>query len=652
MLTSIRKVWKTITRNNLRTRKPSQIRRRHVLAPAADVLENRTLLATFVVTSALDTVNQNDGVTTLREAINGANSSIGITFDRIQFNIGGGGPATITLNSPLPGLHEWDTIIDGRTQPGYDPLNGTPLIEINGQNLPVGAAGIYITGDSVEIYGLAINRVNGVGIFIESGATGAIVGSNHIGTDRSGNINLGNLFQGIFSRSSGALVVGNLISGNQANGIWLEGGNGNQIIQNRIGVNASGESGLGNGINGIRVANGADSNLIEGNIISDNEFTGVFIDTASFNRVQGNSIGTNTSGVADLGNASAGIRISGTARQNVIGTDSDGVGDEEEGNLISGNGEAGVLIFPGANANRIAGNRIGTNAAGTARIANGWEGIRIAGGSQSNIVGSNGDGLRDDVERNLISGNTLAGVALLDATTSLNRVAGNYIGTTANGLGNLGNNRDGILSTGTDNDIIDNVVSGNGLTGIVLVGGSQTTIAGNIVGLGVDGSTLIGNSGEGIFVSVSNNVIGTNGDGTRDEEERNLIGGNAGSGIWLNGTGAFGNIIKGNRIGTDTTGNLRRANGFEGVAIANGAFDNLVGTDGNGFSDDLESNLISGSNRWGVGIYAGAHSNRVAGNRIGTNASGSQAIFNGTGVFIASGAAFQSDRLGPRWCCR
>ena len=59
---------------------------------------------------------------------------------------------------------------------------------------------------------------------------------------------------------------------------------------------------------------------------------------------------------------------------------------------------------------KVSGNYIGTNVTGTAGLGNAGYGVRISNGSQFNLVGTNGDGTADLVERNVISGNQSDGV--------------------------------------------------------------------------------------------------------------------------------------------------------------------------------------------------------------------------------------------------
>ena len=87
----------------------------------------------------------------------------------------------------------------------------------------------------------------------------------------------------------------------------------------------------------------------------------------------------------------------------------------------------------------VAGNLIGTNSAGTAADAN-YAGVEIDSGASGNLIGASGTtSVTDPLERNIISGNSLAGVWMTGTGTDNNVVAGNYIGTTISGDTALGN---------------------------------------------------------------------------------------------------------------------------------------------------------------------------------------------------------------------
>lgn len=154
--------------------------------------------------------------------------------------------------------------------------------------------------------------------------------------------------------------------------------------------------------------------------------------------------------------------------------------------------------------NFIAGNYIGTDASGFNSLPNDNNGVNIV-SFQSTRVGTNGDGVGDLLERNVISGNDEDGIRIDDADRSL--IAGNYIGVTANGLIPLGNNKRGVFITGgasdnvighsssmiqSDQSLIQNVIKYNDDAGIGISDNSslRNTISRNSIAhnadLGID----------------------------------------------------------------------------------------------------------------------------------------------------------------------
>lgn len=114
--------------------------------------------------------------------------------------------------------------------------------------------------------------------------------------------------------------------------------------------------------------------------------------------------------------------------------------------------------------------------------------------------------------------------------------------------------------------------------------------------------------------------------------ERNVISGNSLFGISISGSGATGNVVKGNYIGLDATKSARLANRY-GVAISGAAQNNIIGSAAPG-----EHNVISGN---GIGILiadSDTSGNKVIGNHIGTHATGDQPLGNGRGIWITDGA--------------
>jgi hypothetical protein len=374
----------------------------------------------------------------------------------------------------------------------------------------------------------------------------------------------------------------------------------------------------------------------EGNVIRDNGGHGVNIyNNATGNWLAGNLIGLTTAGTGDAGNAKSGVRIASGAHTNRIGTNGDGTSDELEGNVISGNDEWGIYITSTAGGyNVVAGNRVGTSAAGDAAIPNTRPGVFVF-GSNYNRVGTDGDGLVDDLEGNVISGNNDHGLIL--NTTAHNVIAGNYIGTNAAGdaalpnarsglyLSTSANNRIGTDGDGTSDELERNVISGNGEAGIALnPTTTSTVIAGNYVGVNAAGDTAIANGDEGVLINnnSTNNLIGTDADGTSDDLERNLISGNGAEGIMIMG-GSDGNTVAGNYIGVNAAGDAAIPNGEEGVEVRYCANNRIGGTAA------AERNLISGNSSTGVYLFNAPTGNLVQGNYIGTDASGNDDLGNG-----------------------
>ena len=130
------------------------------------------------------------------------------------------------------------------------------------------------------------------------------------------------------------------------------------------------------------------------------------------NQVQGNYIGTDVTGTAAIGNGE-GIFITGS--NNRIGGTAAGAG-----NVISGNFN-GVYIS-GGGGTLVQGNRIGTDASGTAPLGN-VVGVLVVG--PDTTVGGTAAGAG-----NIISGNGLYGAFIAFGGTT---VQGNFIGTDATG---------------------------------------------------------------------------------------------------------------------------------------------------------------------------------------------------------------------------
>ncbi|MBD1825906.1 right-handed parallel beta-helix repeat-containing protein [Microcoleus vaginatus GB1-A2] len=228
-----------------------------------------------------------------------------------------------------------------------------------------------------------------------------------------------------------------------------------------------------------------------------------------------------------------------------------------------------------------------------------------------------------------------AGIRL--QTNGGNEILSNHIGTDLAGTVDRGNRR-GIWIDGVpDNRIENNLISGsdnlNRGLGIEISGiaARNNQVIGNRIGTDVTGTVAIAlaianTSG----ISISNapeNLI-----------QDNLISGNAGngSGIGISGPTASQNRVVGNLIGTDITGNVALGNSIYGISIGS-ASNNIIGG-----TTPQERNIISGSQTAGIafleapGSTAVPATNRVVGNYIGTNISGTAALGNLIGIYIES----------------
>ena len=157
------------------------------------------------------------------------------------------------------------------------------------------------------------------------------------------------------------------------------------------------------------------------NVISGNAWYGIWIGDAKQTRT---SFRATTSGVDALGNPLAngqdGIFVSDGATGNLIGGTAHGAR-----NVISANARDGIAMV-GASENVIQGNYIGTGVTGTVALGNGRFGVSLSYGASDNVIGTDGDGLEDGLEGNLIVGNT-TGVSLFSADTLGNSIRGNSI---------------------------------------------------------------------------------------------------------------------------------------------------------------------------------------------------------------------------------
>jgi hypothetical protein len=291
---------------------------------------------------------------------------------------------------------------------------------------------------------------------------------------------------------------------------------------------------------------------------------------------------------------------------------------------------SGIFLYNQGN-NTVVNCYLGVDANGSGAAGNGAHGILVQ--SPNNTIGGTWW-----PSTNIISGNGQHGIQLYTGAASGTRILGNFIGTDRTGSYAIGNNNSGVAVNGAAYNQIGgtdwashNVISGNRYDGIVINqdGAKHNNIWGNYIGTNAAGNGRVGNGQYGVEISQSNNYVGGNQYGMG-----NVISANGLSGVVLWLGSAYGNVVQGNYVGTDSTGTRDLGNITRGVELSNGANNNWVGG-----STWQARNVISGNDQGGIGIYSGSNNNTIKGNYIGTNTSGSGLVSNGVlGIILTDGS--------------
>src|ERR1044072_8295674 len=176
----------------------------------------------------------------------------------------------------------------------------------------------------------------------------------------------------------------------------------------------------GGGVRTIGLHTTAGGSTVKGMVVNGFTLAGIRLETNGGNTVQGNYIGINASGTAAVANGD-GIRIESAPNNTIGGTAT------AARNVISGNTNNGVFIFnTGSTGNQVLGNYMGTNAAGTAALGNGFGTLIF--NAPGNTIGGTVAGAG-----NVISGNIIPGISIAGLSATGNQVLGNYMGTNAAG---------------------------------------------------------------------------------------------------------------------------------------------------------------------------------------------------------------------------
>ena len=561
------------------------------------------------------------GVCTLRAALEEANDDS--ATDSINFNIDSVLTPVVTAG-PLEATESVD--INGETQShefvAIDFQNGDGLT-ISGGDSTVSGLVIFNHSDfAIRLRSGGRNQVTGNYLGTnETGTLDATDSADCVGVLIMSSAN--NVIGGPGDDDH------NLISGNGRAGIEIRGASSsfNTIKRNLIGTDITGTFALPNEV-GVWIHGDARNNTVGGgtdlaNVISGNESVGIRIGPETVagpgNRVQGNLIGVRIDG-EELPNGSHGVEVYGAANTTIGGLEAG------SRNIISANGGSGVHVVAVAEGSSpattiIRGNIIGLEGDGRRIRANSGSGIHLE-GAQGTLIG----GPVVDA-RNVISGNGGAGITI-EAGSEETSVQGNYIGITEGGDADRGNQGSGVVvvnSSGTQiggsEELAGNLISGNGADGIGIRGDTSCSnrVLGNRVGTSVDGLQALPNDGAGLVIidGCENQIGGT------AEYEGNVIAGNLGAGVVISGPGAVGNSLLGNLIGTDATGMRDLENGGDGVEVLDRASETEVGGASAG-----ARNVIAGNRGNGIRIEDRVQGTTIEGNHIGTGSGGTRDLGN------------------------
>jgi parallel beta-helix repeat protein len=417
------------------------------------------------------------------------------------------------------------------------------------------------------------NGGNGIGIY---GSTDNRIEMNFIGTDSSGTVRRGNAKNGILVTGGAARNLiggqstggndptgnvfvrppqGNLISGNAANGVLINGGATQTVLSgNFVGTSASGNSALGNRLDGVAIVN-ADGNQLLGctfqqnpfvfyNVLSGNGGNGLRITNSNNTTVQANFMGAGANNATIVANGGDGLLVSGSSMNTQVG------GVIPLGNVISGNNRngievrdtasgltsfntfTGIFAFGAAAPNRLdgilitstggnnlirtcivsgnlgngielAGNAtgvqvtdtaVGTNTGIATAIPNQGSGIRISGNAHGNAIG----GFQPSVEPQVtVSSNRGYGIEIV-GTAHNNVVFHTYIGTNYNATAALGNTLGGIyLGAYTSSNTIGGTAAAFQNKILYNLGNGVSIRCSR--GDAVIGDEIVGNQGYGVY---------------------------------------------------------------------------------------------------------------------------------------------------------
>ena len=441
---------------------------------------------------------------------------------------------------------------------------GAITINLDFVGLDLDGAAAGNGGDGIHISSQSSNDRIG---FNASGASGAI--ANVISANAGDGISLhGSSANVIAANRIGTDVKGKIAMPNGGNGILLtDGSSANEIGGKRFTDSGTGEKNNPTGSKGtvppVFVV------PPDGNLISGNDGDGILIEKGSSQNVlNGNFIGTTADGDGTIANLGDGVGISLSNENSLSGCKF--VNDPfVYYNVVSGNRQNGVRITSSNNV-VVQGNFFGVGANNSTIVANGRDGILIDGSSQNTQVGGViplGNVSAGNIRNGIEVAGTAAGFITFNTFGGLLA----FKGAAPNGNDGLL-----ITATGGNQTVRTNVFSGNMNDGVEIGGdASGVTVGPDIIGLSTKGDSSLPNGGNGVVIggTAHGNVVG---DSYHSVIPQNTFSGNLGYGVVLT-AGAHDNRIINTFIGTNVLGALALANRKGGIMVGANASHNVIG---------------------------------------------------------------------------
>jgi hypothetical protein len=336
--------------------------------------------------------------------------------------------------------------------------------------------------------------------------------------------------------------------------------------------------------------------VIEGLAITNFPGYGIDLNQVAYCTVRSCHLGVNLAGTRVAANGLDQLAIYAGGHNLVGGT------DPGDGNIIAGGPidppTAGIGIGC-SHDNRIVGNTIGLNRAGTAALEGGWMGIRVFRGVRV---------------RRLESAGQASAVSTDLETPAATCADDNIIGGT----------------TPAEKNVIGGVP-----TGIKISGVGNTTVSGNTFGLARNGNTAISCQATGVWLSQSpTNTIGGTAAGAR-----NVFGG-SGIGVHIDGPQSLRNRVQGNYFGTNVAGTQQRET-VCGVYVTGDAGRQIIG--GNTERAGNYFTAQSANPTMGVALMEAGAGSTIRNNTFGVLPAGSDATRMRFGIILTNVAAEVTD---------